>query len=67
MNEIFTSDEVGRLTQIKYKRMDLSDNGCDVLLSSINSLKNVLSKKKSENINSIDALKELLNNKRIIK
>ena len=45
LNEIFTPEEVGRITKIKLARMNLSDNGDTVLCESINSLKSSMAKK----------------------
>lgn len=63
INEAFTPEQVGRITQIKHKRMGL-ENGVDVLLDSINMLKSSIEKKNSRNITTIDALAELINKRR---
>ncbi len=63
MNELFTPEEVGRITQIKLKRLGL-ENGTDVLLDAIEMLKTSVEKKNSRSITTIDALKELLDKKR---
>ena len=63
INEAFTPEQVGRITQIKHKRMGL-ENGIDVLIDSIKMLKASIEKKNTRNITTIDALAELINKKR---
>ena len=64
MNDAFTSDEVGRITKMKISRMQLTDNGSDVLESCIQNLKSSINKKKSEKTNTYEGLQALLNKKR---
>lgn len=64
MNDAFTSDEVGRITKMKISRMQLTDNGADVLESCIQNLKSSIDKKKSEKTNTYEGLQALLNKKR---
>ena len=64
MNDAFTSDEVGRITKMKISRMQLTDNGADVLESCIQNLKSSINKKKSEKTNTYEGLQALLNKKR---
>lgn len=64
INDVFTSDEVGRITKMKINRMQLTDNGEKVLIDCINNLKNSVSKKKSEKTNTYEGLQALLNKKR---
>lgn len=64
MNGAFTSDEVGRITKMKISRMQLTDNGADVLESCIQNLKSSIDKKKSEKTNTYEGLQALLNKKR---
>ena len=59
-NEAFTEAEVGRITKMKISRMQLSENGKDVLDESIHSLKESMAKKAAEGTNSIEGLNELL-------
>ena len=56
MNEVFSPEEVGRITKIKLARMSLANNGDDVLLESIESLKNSSRKKKASNPTTADDL-----------
>ena len=64
MNDAFTSDEVGRITKMKISRMQLTDNGSEVLESCIQNLKSSIDKKKSEKTNTYEGLAALLNKKR---
>ena len=64
MNDVFTSDEVGRITKMKISRMQLTDNGTDVLESCIQNLKSSIDKKKTEKTNTYEGLEALLNKKR---
>ena len=64
INDIFTSDEVGRITKMKINRMQLTDNSEKVLIDCINNLKNSIDKKKSEKTNTYEGLQALLNKKR---
>jgi len=63
-NEAFTPDEVGRITKMKHTRMDLTENGEDVLNESIASLKKSLQKKNSMVTNTLEGLNNLLKSKR---
>ena len=64
INDIFSSDEVGRITKMKINRMQLTDNSEKVLIDCINNLKNSIDKKKSEKTNTYEGLQALLNKKR---
>lgn len=64
MNDAFTLDEVGRITKMKISRMQLTDNGADVLESCIQNLKSSIDKKKSEKTNTYEGLQTLLNKRR---
>ncbi len=64
INDVFTSDEVGRITKMKINRMQLTDNGEKVLIDCINNLKTSVDKKKSEKTNTYEGLQALLNKKR---
>jgi len=66
VNEIFSPEEVGRMTQIKVARLSLDNNG-EVLRECVNNLKSAIKKKNAENVDSFDALNELVNNLRNIK
>ncbi len=60
LNEIFTPEEIGRITNIKNKRMALANNGDDVLFESINALKSSMEKKNAEAATTFDQLAELI-------
>ncbi len=64
MNEIFTPEEIGRITKMKINRMQLAENGPSVLRESINSLRSSLQKKNAETVSSIDDLNKLINSMR---
>ena len=59
-NDAFTPQENGRITNMKLRRMQLSDNGNAVLLESIDSLKNEMKKREAESVDSLDSLDDLL-------
>ena len=60
INQVFSAEEVGRITKMKISRMQLAENGPSVLLECINALKSSIVKKNSENVNSIDELNKLI-------
>ena len=64
IDEKFGAEEVGRIMKMKISRMPLSDNGDQVLLDSINSLKRAVSKKNSQQTNTYEELNRLLQKKR---
>ncbi len=64
INEVFSTEEIGRISRMKIARMSLSENGTDVLLESIANLKRSVEKKQSEGDSSIDKLNALLDKKR---
>ena len=64
VNDVFTSDEVGRITKMKINRMQLSDNGEQVLDDCIHNLKSSVEKKKTEKTNTYEGLKTLLDKKK---
>ena len=63
-NESFSEDEVGRITRMKLARMQLTNNGIDVLAEAIESLKTAVRRKSNESVDSFDALNKLLDIKR---
>ena len=65
INEVFTSDEVGRITKMKISRMQLSDNGGAVLEDCIRNLKNSVEKKKTEKTNTYEELQAVLDKKKL--
>ena len=65
MNEEFTQDEIGRISRMKIRRMELSSNDDSVLLECIDNLKKSVDKKTSEKTDTIDKLNEILSKKRI--
>ena len=64
MNEVFTPQEIGRITKMKLTRMDLAENGPTVLQESILTLKSNVKKKNAEAVTSIDDLNKLINSMR---
>jgi DNA primase len=64
INDVFTSDEVGRITKMKISRMQLSDNGEQVLEDCIQNLKNSIEKKKTQETNTYEGLQALLEKKK---
>ena len=63
-NEIFTPQEVGRITKIKLARMNLVNNGDKVLDESIKALKSSMQKKSAEKATSADELLNFINSLR---
>ena len=64
LDAYFTPEEIGRITKMKLARMSLSDNGEQVLLDSISSLKEAVRKKTSQQTNTYEELNRLLSQKR---
>lgn len=64
INDAFTSDEVGRITKMKISRMQLSDNGEQVLEDCIQNLKSSVEKKKTQKTNTYEGLQALLEKKK---
>ena len=60
LNEVFTAEEIGRITRIKNERMELTNNGEDVLIESINALKSSMKKKEAVSATTFDQLAELI-------
>ena len=60
LNEVFSPEEVGRITRIKNERMKLENNGEDVLLESIEALKSSMEKKTAAGATTFDQLTELI-------
>lgn len=63
-NEIFTPEELGRITKIKLSRMNLENNGDEVLKESIKALKSSMQKKSAEKATNADELTKLINSLR---
>ena len=63
-NGAFSVEEVGRITAMKLSRMNLTENGDQVLIESIDSLKKSMEKKMSTSTNTYEGLNNLLNKKR---
>lgn len=61
VNFHFSPDEVGRISKMKISRMELSDNGDEVLLESISLLKDAMKKKNAATATTFDALNDLIN------
>lgn len=64
MDACFTPDERGRITKMKLNRMELTENGIDVLLEIIDRLRRSVSKKNNEKNSSLDSLARLLEEKK---
>ena len=64
LNEEFSEDEVGRIIRMKISRMQLTDNGGEVLDAAIDSLRKSVSKKTSQQTNTYEGLNEILAKKR---
>ena len=64
MDACFTPDERGRITKMKLNRMELTENGVDVLLEIIDRLRRSVSKKNNEKNSSLDSLTRLLEEKK---
>ena len=63
MNEVFSPEEVGRISKMKLVRLQFG-NDLNVLLEVIDSLKSAMAKRRLESVDSVDALAELLRQKR---
>ena len=63
IDDHFTTDERGRMARMKSVRMELSENGDEVLLDSIDNLKKSVSKKLNEKNSSLDSLVNLIKSK----
>ena len=66
VNELFTPEEVGRITKVKLARMALANNGEEVLLETINALKSSMQKKTAANATTFDDLRMLISKQRNI-
>jgi DNA primase len=64
INDVFSSEEVGRITKMKISRMQLLDNGEQVLENCIRNLKSSVEKKKTETTNTYEGLQALLDKKK---
>ena len=65
INDEFTQDEIGRISRMKIRRMELSSNDETVLAECIENLKKSVDKKISEKTDTIDKLNEILSKKRV--
>ncbi len=65
LDEIFTPEEVGRITKMKVSRMSLQNNGVNVFLDIVKTLKDSVDDKKSEeSVSTLEDISELINRKR---
>ncbi len=65
LNRDFTTEEIGRITRMKVRRMELSDNSETVFLESVQFLKDALRQKNAaEAPPTLETLQSLLNQKR---
>ncbi|MBQ8690170.1 MAG: DNA primase [Clostridia bacterium] len=60
VNSYFTPEEVGRITKMKIRRMNLTDNSETVLLESIELLKDAVKKRETESVSTLDDLANLI-------
>jgi replicative DNA helicase len=60
INEIFTPEEVGRITKIKIARMELEVHSTELLRESINALKSSMQKKSAADTATYDELASLI-------
>ena len=60
INEVFTAEEVGRITKMKLARMKLTENGDKILIESINSLKSSMQRKADAKASNLDELQALI-------
>ena len=61
INLIFSPDEVGRITKMKFIRMKLTDNGDGAFDESVKMLKKSIDKKNATNLSSVSDLDRFLN------
>ncbi len=61
INLAFSPEEIGRITKMKIARMNLSDNGTEVLSECIEALKKSMAQKSATSANTYDALDKLIN------
>lgn len=61
MNERFSPDEIGRIKRMQLSRMNLSNNGDEVLRDLISCLKSSVRRATTQNTQTIDGLSELIN------
>ena len=64
INQEFTAEEIGRISRMKIRRMELSSNDDAVLYECIDNLKKSVDKKTSETTDTIDKLNAILSRKR---
>ncbi len=64
INLRFTPEEVGRITKMKLKRMELIENGADVLKETVAGLKSAVKKNSISAVTTMDELNNLLGNLR---
>ncbi len=63
-DESFSPEEVGRIYRMKTSRMQLENNGSEVLLESIESLKASIINNSAKGVTTIDDLQNLINSKK---
>ena len=60
LNEVFTPEQIGRITKIKLARMKLTENGDTVLDDAIEGLKASMQKQQGLQTTTLDALASLI-------
>ena len=64
INESFSEDEIGRITKMKLLRMNLENNGEEILRDTVSSLKTAVSKSSLKKNTSLEELYKLIDRKR---
>ncbi len=64
LNEIFTPEEMGRISKMKVARMNVASSDESILLECIETLRRSVEKKDAKNTDTIDKLNEILAKKR---
>ena len=64
LNEVFDTEQMGRIAHMKVSRMSLTDNGTEVLTDSIDALKKAVNKKNSQTTNTYEGLNAVIFKKR---
>lgn len=64
LDEVFDTEQMGRIAHMKVSRMSLTDNGTEVLTDSIDALKKAVNKKNSQTTNTYEGLNAIIFKKR---
>jgi DNA primase len=67
IDEVFTPEEVGRITKMKVARLSLQNNGMPVFMEIVNTLRSSVDDKKTEEkVSTLEDISELINKKRAL-